>query len=299
MQVDSVGLSALADSLMESGRTLESADPAQHRLTGDADTLAFVLCLDAINFGSGWFPELRKRPGLSGYFSLAGALRDHFERGEVLDAETLCCITGEECARILEQDFSKAPVAELMNLFARAWRDLGQLVGAQFGSSFEALVESAEQSAEALVLILARMPLYRDVESYGERLVPFYKRAQLSCADLALAFGGEGLGRFHDLDRLTMFADNLVPHVLRVEGVLVYEPDLLARIEAGELIPLGSAEEVEIRAAAVHAVECLGVEILPRHGFVPAREIDQLLWSRGQSPSIKAHPRHRTRCTFY
>ena len=31
---------------------------------GDAD---HVLQLDAINFGSGWFPTLRKRPGLSGY----------------------------------------------------------------------------------------------------------------------------------------------------------------------------------------------------------------------------------------
>ena len=33
---------------------------------------------------------------------------------------------------------------------------------------------------------------------------------------------------FDDLRRLTMFADNLVPHVLRIEGVLHYSPDLLA-----------------------------------------------------------------------
>ncbi len=39
-------------------------------------------------------------------------------------------------------------------------------------------------------------------------------------ADLAAAFRGQGPGRFRDLDRLTLFADNLVPHVLRREGVL-------------------------------------------------------------------------------
>ena len=35
------------------------------------DTADHVLQLDAINFGSGWFPTLRKRPGLSGYRTIA------------------------------------------------------------------------------------------------------------------------------------------------------------------------------------------------------------------------------------
>ena len=39
----------------------------------------------------------------------------------------------------------------------------------------------------------------------------FYKRAQIVASDLALA----GVAEFDDLDRLTIFADNLVPHVLR------------------------------------------------------------------------------------
>ena len=54
-----------------------------------------------------------------------------------------------------------------------------------------------------------------------------------------------------------MFADNLVPHVLRLDGVLWFDPELVARIERGELIEHGSPEEVEIRACAVHAVELL------------------------------------------
>ena len=43
-------------------------DPAAHLTEGSSEELAaFWLTLDAINFGSGWFPTLRKRPGRSGY----------------------------------------------------------------------------------------------------------------------------------------------------------------------------------------------------------------------------------------
>ena len=50
------------------------ADP--HPGTGGAleERAAFSLTLDAINFGSGWFPTLRKRDGLSGYNTIAAGL---------------------------------------------------------------------------------------------------------------------------------------------------------------------------------------------------------------------------------
>jgi len=38
--------------------------------------VAFFLTLDAINFGSGYFPHLGKRPGMSGYFTAAASLTD-------------------------------------------------------------------------------------------------------------------------------------------------------------------------------------------------------------------------------
>jgi hypothetical protein len=30
-----------------------------------------------------------------------------------------------------------------------------------------------------------------------------------------------------------------------------------------------------------------------------AHRLDYILWSRGQAPAIKAHPRHRTRSVYY
>src|SRR5690606_5243227 len=98
---------------------------------------------------------------------------------------------------------------------------------------------------------------------------------------------------------LTCFADNLVPHVLRHEGVLRYAPALAERIAREELLPSGAPEEVEIRAAGVHAVERLVEAIRAAGGHATAHAIDMALWRRGQDPAIKAHPRHRTRCPFY
>ena len=92
-----------------------------------------------------------------------------------------------------------------------------------------------------------------------------------------------------------MFADNLVPHVLRLDGVLRFDAGLTARIEREELIEHGSPEEVEIRACAVHAVELL---VAARPGRCAA-EIDQALWLRGQGARYKAAPRHRSRTTAY
>ena len=277
----------------------EQADPAHHLRDEEESSLAFVLTMDAVNFGSGWFPHLRKRPGASGYFTIAGGLKDHFDRAGPLAPSQLATIGADECARIFGQAPARAPVTELMELFAQSWRDLGALVNARFGGSFVGLVKAADNKAERLVEILGAMPLYRDVEWYGDLEVPFYKRAQITCADLASTFGESGLGRFDDLDAMTIFADNLVPHVLRKEGVLEYHGDLLERIQAGELIGLGSAEEIEIRALAVHAVERLSAILTARGQPAPPRRLDSILWHRGQSPAIKAEPRHRTRCTYY
>lgn len=164
------------------------------------------------------------------------------------------------------------------------------------GGCFLDVVAAAQGSAERLVAWLRRMPLFDDVAVWRGRPVPLLKRAQIAVADLELAFGGRGPGCFADAGRLTAFADNLVPHVLRHDGVLAFTPELAARIDRGEPIPAGSEEEVEIRAVAVHAVERLRAAL---GGGVGAVRIDHALWHRGQEPAYRARPRHRTRTPFY
>lgn len=292
-------LAPYAASLPDGSVPAPQLDPARHYLGRSDGTVAFILVLDSINFGSGYFPHLRKRPGMSGYFTVASSLTDYFVQRGVPSAERLASLTVGDCAAIFGQDLAADAIQELMELFATALRDLGRSVAESFGGSFLRLVQAAEGSAQRLITLLGVMPYFADVADYGGLRVPFYKRAQLAAADLALAFNGEGPGRFSDLDRLTIFADNLVPHVLRTDGILSYREPLAHRIESGDLIVAGSPEEIEIRACAVDAVERI-IELLGRCGRrATAVELDYSLWNRGQQPLYKSRPRHRTRTVFY
>jgi hypothetical protein len=264
-------------------RTLPAESPPAPDLEG-ADLegrAAFSLTLNAVNFGSGWFPTLRKPPGLSGFRTVEAALR---RRGP-WTAEELVALDVEAVAATFGQDARH----ELMGHFTRHLHELGERVAA--AGSFLALACSGAGSAVALAETFASWPTWRDVSVYDGVEVPFFKRAQIAAADLALA----GIAPAADLDRLTLFADNLVPHVLRLDGVLAFEDDLVARIERGELLAHDSREEVEIRACALHAVELL----VAAHGATTAVAVDNVLWLRGGGVRYKAVPRHRARTTDY
>jgi hypothetical protein len=251
-------------------------DPESHYLEGSREAVtAYLLMLDAVNFGSGWFPTLHKRPGCSGYGTVARALADQFRSEGPWTAADLRGLEAATIADVLGQEQGH----ELMALYARALNDLGVFLGERSAlDAVKAAGGSAQRLAEQLV---AGMPFFDDPG--------FFKRAQIVPNDLALA----GVAEFSDLDRLTIFADNLVPHVLRLDGVLRYDALLAARIDAGELLEPGP-EEREIRACALHACELIapGLEVAPR-------VLDTWLWNRGQDARYKAVPRHRTRTVAY
>jgi len=292
-------ISAYADSFALESAIQPEHDSEIHYLRQNEDTAAFFLTLDSINFGSGYFPHLQKRPGMSGYFTVASCLNDRFKTKGPLSALELTRLTPADCTQIFEQHPDSKPVGELMRLFAKALNDLGRYIQADFGGSFTELIQAADASAERLMQLLIRMPFFYDVQPYDQIEVPFYKRAQLAAADLSLAFEGRGPGRFDDLQNLTIFADNLVPHVLRVDNILRYPDALISRIEAGNLIAAGSPEEIEIRACALHAVELIKNALNIRGHKFTSMGLDFLLWNRGQQPAYKSIPRHRSRTVFY
>jgi len=275
-----------------------SNDSRSHALADIETTVGFVVSLDAINFGSGYFPHLNKRPGHSGYSTVAAAWRELWEAAPPSVAE-LATLDRYACADLFGQTGANEVVGELMAHFANALAELSEMLVERFDGRFTALIDDCDHSAAALASTLSTCGYFDDVASYQSRPVAFYKRAQITAFHLHRALGGEGLGRFDDLDRLTMFADNLVPHVLRLDGVLHFEESLVERIERGELIEWGSPEEVEIRACAVHAVEMMVEELATRGVCTDSGTIDGVLWERGAGDRYKAEPRHRTRCVFY
>lgn len=246
---------------------------------------AFAICMNAINFGSGWWPTIRKRQGHSGYATMAAGVEERFASVGPWTAEELVAMDAETIAAVVGQD----PGHPLMVHFAAALRDVGEHLQAEHDGRYLDVVESAD-SIPALAGILAGWDSFADASEYEGRRVPFFKRAQLAAADLHRA----GVADLTGVERLTAFADNLVPHVLRVDGLLELELDLTARIEAEELLVHGSPEEVELRACAVHAIELLAAAC----DLSPA-EIDSALWNRGRDPRYKSLPRPRSRNSAY
>src|SRR3954447_6735959 len=264
-------------------------DPERHYLEGSrGDVAAYLLTLDAINFGSGWFPTLRKRPGCSGYYTVSWALADQWRAQGPWSNDELRGMDADLLADVLGQEGGH----ELVSLYAEALRQLGGWLAEK--RPLEAVEDAAQTpawrggepraqypSAERLAEALRAMSFFDDVG--------FWKRAQITANDFQLA----GILTFADIDRLTIFADNLVAHVLRVDGVLVYDDALAARIDSGELLPPGE-EEREIRGCAVHVCELIARELA-----IPARDLDVMLWNRGQGERYKSRPRHRTRSVYY
>jgi Queuosine salvage protein len=243
-------------------------DAGLHFLEGPPEDVArYVLILDAVNFGSGWFAELD-----TGTDALTARLTAHARAEGPWRPSRLRRLSAAEVGDVLALD----PAHALTGLYAQALNQLG----AWLGDGPLALGGSAEAFAQRLIA----MPFFADAG--------FYKRAQIAAYDLYLA----GVADYPDVHRLTIFADNLVPHVLRHFGVLRYSEELAARIDAGVELAQGSAEEVEIRGCAVHAGEALAA----RFG-VPAATLDNWLWNTG-AELAPAHPdrrAHVTRTVYY
>ena len=239
-------------------------DPELHFLEGSPDDVArYVLILDTINFGSGYFGELDTTTD-----AITERLTAHARAEVPWTAETLHAIDTPTVASTLGLE----PSHRLTGLYAEALNQLGAWLPDH----------PLPDTADALARSLTQMPFFAD---HG-----FYKRAQIAANDLQLA----QVVDFPDIDRLTIFADNLVPHVLRLDGVLIYDDALAHAVDTERELPAGEGFEREVRATAVHACE-----LLAQKAGVPARTLDNWLWNRGQHPPYSEQPAHITKTVFY
>ena len=249
---------------------ISGLNPTLHFLEGPrTDVARYVLILDAINFGSGWFGELDTTTD-----ALTQRLTAHTrERGAPWTAAELRALDGAAVADVLGLDAGH----QLTRLYSAALNHLGVFLADR--PILDVVGDSAEALAERLA---AGMPFFDDRG--------FYKRAQITANDLHLS----GVVDFPDVGALTVFADNLIPHVLRLDGVLVYSDELAERVDACVELTAGGEFERELRACDVHACE----QIAARLGVAPAL-LDNWLWNRGRQPPYSERPAHITHTVYY
>ncbi len=218
---------------------------------------------------------------------------------DVLDGAYLAQVTTEDLRHLF-----RGGTTELQMLDERSaiLRDAGATLVERYDGRFHNLVAAASPSLYAdgnglLELLVRDFPRFDDVAEYQGRTVRFYKLAQLAFWFLHVSLPG-GLG-ISDLDRLSAFADYIVPVGLRVLGIFRYSDALERAIARGELIEAGSPWEVELRAHTIYATALLTDEVnalRPPELQVIVPQIDARLWV----PFHKTHhPHHLTRTIYY
>ena len=269
-----------------------------HFLGSGQELLNYIFTVDTINFGSGFSPEIQKKTGNSIYAFVASGLKKAMLSGLDLSAKWAEQVTIAELEALfgLEQK-------ELLSQFALCLQETGRFVVQNYKGEYSSLLENLpkEKKGNALISLLTENSKHWDDSGFyqGEK-VSFYKRAQILANDLYLGFQGTSFGDFDDIACLTMFADNLVPHVFYCEGVLAYSASLKKQIEKGEFLESYSEPEMEIRASAIVAVE----KILnfwtqkQEKGLFPCM-LDVYLWNHGHEAHYKKVPRHLTKTFFY
>jgi len=283
--------------------TCSSWDHPCHFFDGTSESARWIFTLDVLNHcfwpdrGEPAWTVIYDGEPYSGYWGLAASLKRAREQGfSITDPHFLSSISAGDLSEIFSGQ-GRIPMFEdrLKNL-----REAGSIILSELGGDIMSLLRAASGSAVRLVCeVVSHFPSFRDEALYRNGKVYFWKRAQIFASDIFTAFGGKGCGEYHDMERLTAFADYKLPQVLRELGIISYDRGLASRIDAMELLQAGSEEEVEIRAMTVWAAEQLRKAFREHGRKLTSPEVDSWLWQLGQFDTFRKRPYHRCRTIFY
>lgn len=298
VEINKAALQSYAEALPAT-KELSIYDTDHHFIGTDEETAAYVMVLDSINFGGPSKWDL-KNEGLqlvdnSLYFTMSTRLKEIFETDGIIDADTLATLTKAECKKMLGLPAQGEASDWLAMMYTKSMNSLGRFISENHDGKFMNVITAADGSVENLVQDLAQLSTFNDAFYYKGTYVPFFKRAQITAADLHLAFSHMGKSLFNDIDNLTMFPDNAVAHTLHEDGILIYSDELEEKIRNGVTLEIGSEEEMEIRANTAHAIELMK-QYRPD---LSAMNIDHMLWHRSHEPIYLSKPHHKTRSPFY
>lgn len=282
-------------------------------------TANFVFLMDLLNFS--FWPDDPDNPFTvkfngklyTGYWSLLAALRTaQVEGKDICDATVMSTITETELANIFRSE-TTAGVPMLAERVAVLNQD-GAALLKWFNGSFANCIRSCNRDAAQLVRVIAdKFHSFRDICVFQNQKLSILKRAQILVADIWCCFEGKGLGEFHNIEVLTMFADYRVPQALEFFGVLQYSSKLKEILDRGDILDSGCLLEKEIRGCSIAGVERLtshvktivkesnpeDVDALCR--LINPVTIDHFLWNyaKKHKDAMKHLPIHKIRTIFY
>jgi putative queuosine salvage protein len=218
----------------------------------------------------------------------------------ILDGSFLARLTRPQ----LEHIFSGNIEMPMLDEKLKVWRQVGSVLAEKYNGRFHNFVKSCsprlyDNGAGLIDRLVKEFPRFNDVSPYDGETIKIYKLPQLGVWLAYAALRKGGSFTIEDLDKMTAFADYIVPVALRLLGITSYSPELEHAINTYQMIPRDSRWEVEIRAHCIYATALLSEEInniRPKNEQIIIPQIDARLWTHYHTTQW---PHHLTKTIMY
>lgn len=238
---------------------------------------------------------------LSDSDAMVACLKRAMDNGTpILDGKFLAKVTRPEMEKIFAGNMEIPMLDEKMAVFHQA----GKVLAAKYDGRFVNFVKSCPprlyDNGNGLVdRLVKEFPRFNDVSQFDGQEVKFYKLAQLGYWGMYAGLGSAGGFKLEDPQKLSAFADYIVPVALRLMGMTSYSPALEKSVNSYQMIPRDSREEIEIRAHSLYATALLAEEVnklRPADQQVIIPQIDARIWTHYHTTFW---PHHLTKTIMY
>lgn len=217
-----------------------------------------------------------------------------------LDGNYLARITRAELSEIFEGNIEMPMLDEKLEVVHQVGKVLAEKYDGRFHKFVKACSPRLYDNGNGLIERLVKeFPRFNDVSMLDGHEIKFYKLAQLGIWMLYATLHRAGKFRLDDPEKMTAFADYIVPVALRLHGITSYSERLEKAINEHQWIPRDFRWEIEIRAHCIYATALLREEInklRPTNQQVIIPQIDARFWTHFHTTNW---PHHLTRTIMY
>lgn len=218
----------------------------------------------------------------------------------IVDGSFLATVSRPELEKIFAGNIEMPMLQEKMEVLHQVGSVLAEKYDGRFHNFIKSCSPKLYDNGNGLVERMAReFPRFNDVSQYDGHEIKLYKLAQLGLWFACITCHQSGPVRIDDIEKMTGFADYIVPVALRILGITSYSPALEHAINTYQMIPRNSSQEVEIRTHSLYATALLREEInklrLPdQQVIIP--QVNERLWTHYHTT---VWPHHLTRTIMY
>jgi Potential Queuosine, Q, salvage protein family len=228
-------------------------------------------------------------------------LKRAMEQGvPILDGKYLSSVNRAELDKIFQGNIEVPMLDEKLAVLHQVGKVLAEKYAGRFHNFVHACSPKLYDNGNGLIDgLVTEFPRFNDVSMLDGHEIKFYKLAQLGIWMLYSTLHSSGKFRLDDPQKMTAFADYIVPVALRLLGITSYSKELEHAINTYQLIPRDSCWEIEIRAHCIYSTALLREEINKLRSpdtqvIIP--QIDARLWTHYHTTTW---PHHLTKTIMY